>query len=95
MTTTYALPFTLGQTVATPGAIEAMGRNRTPSRDLLRSHLRLEQGDLCDSDHKLNQRAVKEGFRVFSSFKLSDETRVWVITEADRSYTTILLPEEY
>lgn len=92
--------FALGkQVVATPGALELLQKTGESAQQVLRRHLRLEQGDLCDEDHELNCEAVKDGSRILSSFKLGDE-KVWVITEAadgcgQRAATTILRPNEY
>ena len=58
-------------------------------------HMNLDPGDLSAEDQLANLRAVREGARVFSVYRLSDDTRIWIITEADRSVTTTLLPEEY
>jgi hypothetical protein len=55
----------------------------------------LDPGALGADDQLQNLRAVREGMRVFSAYELRDGTRIWIITEADRSVTTILLPEEY
>jgi hypothetical protein len=55
----------------------------------------MDPGSLGAEDHLANLRAVREGTRVFSAYELRDGTRIWIITEADRSVTTILLPEEY
>ena len=51
-------------------------------------------GDLCEEDRKANEDAVRHGHRVFSSYDYPDGS-IWIITEYDRSYTTVLLPEEY
>ena len=58
-------------------------------------HKNLDPGALGADDQLQNLRAVREGRRVFSAYELRDGTRIWIITEADRSVTTILLPEEY
>jgi hypothetical protein len=58
-------------------------------------HTNMEPGSLSAEDHLANLRALREGTRVFSAYELRDGTRIWIITEADRSVTTILLPEEY
>lgn len=88
--------FELGQVVATPGAISAIEDAGQSAMDFLIRHQKLEQGDLCDEDHQLNQQAVEDDkARVLSAFKTSKGERIWVITEWDRSVTTILLPEEY
>jgi hypothetical protein len=57
--------------------------------------MKLGPGALGADDELQNLRAVREGTRVFSAYELRDGTRIWIITEADRSATTILLPEEY
>jgi hypothetical protein len=57
-------------------------------------HMKLDPGALGADDHLANLRAVREGTRVFSAYEVRDGTRIWIITEADRSATTILLPEE-
>ncbi len=84
--------FTLGQIVATQGASSVL--EQPQMLEMLQRHHALEQGDLCASDYKENLNAVKNGNRIFSAFHTADE-KVWVITEADRSVTTVLLPEEY
>ena len=58
-------------------------------------HMNLDPGVLGADDQLTNLRAVREGTRVFSAYELRDGTRIWIITEADRLVTTILLPEEY
>jgi hypothetical protein len=62
--------------------------------DLLARHATGDWGALCAFDRRQNEIALREGYRVLSSYPVGEE-RVWVITEADRSVTTILLPEEY
>ena len=87
--------FELGQCVTTPAAAAAMDRtDADPVRFLIR-HAFLDPGALGPEDYATNVRAVKTGARVFSAYRLPDETKIWIITEADRSVTTILLPEEY
>jgi hypothetical protein len=58
-------------------------------------HMNMDRGSLGAEDQLANLQAVREGTRAFSAYKLRDGTRIWIITEADRSVTTILLPEEY
>ncbi len=86
----------LGRLVMTPGFRDAMlvnGQSPTPFV------LRHSQGDwgeeLDDEDKAANDRAAKEGERLLSVYRLADGTRFWIITERDRSATTLLLPEEY
>jgi len=87
--------FPVGQVVATPGVLSALSSNRQSPLDLLRRHERGDWGDLDQEDKAANNRALKEGSRILSAYRLKDKTRVWLITEADRSATTLLLPEEY
>jgi hypothetical protein len=87
--------FPLGQTVATPGALEALrSAGETPLPYLVR-HASGDWGDVDEEDKAENELAVKDGLRILSAYRLADGTKIWVITEADRSATTILLPEEY
>jgi hypothetical protein len=86
--------FPLGHVVMTPGAaaIEASGDD--PLAFLIK-HVCLDPGDLSPADIAENHLSLREGFRILSAYQLSDGTRIWIITEADRSSTCILLPEEY
>jgi hypothetical protein len=87
--------FPLGRTVATPGALEALERaGETPLPYLVR-HVAGDWGDLDQDDKAENEAAVDDGLRILSAYRISDDSRIWVITEADRSVTTVLLPEEY
>jgi hypothetical protein len=87
--------FPLGRVVATPGALEALERNEVGPTPYIRRHVVLDPGDLSPEDIATNARALAEGERIFSAYHLDDGTRIWVITERDRSVTTLLLPEEY
>ena len=87
--------FELGQTVATPGALEAFMRSGDTPLPYLARHARGEWGDVDEDDKTENDFSVENGFRILSAYRLADDTRIWIITEADRSATTILLPEEY
>ena len=87
--------FPLGHLFLTPGAIEALEEAGQSAQEFISRHARLEQGELCDDDHKENLFSVDKPLRIFSAFKTAKGDKVWVITEADRSATTILLPEEY
>ncbi|HEX8069373.1 MAG TPA: hypothetical protein VF546_05450 [Pyrinomonadaceae bacterium] len=96
MSTTPITPrFPLGQLVTTPGALDAMLTAGDNPAALLARHADLEQGALSDADHRENLFSVDKRLRIFSAFLLRDGAKVWIITEADRSATTILLPEEY
>lgn len=87
--------FPLGQVVATPGAMEALRESGTEATNLLTRHSRGDWGELDDHDRHENEVSVSEGFRILSAYTLSTGVKLWVITEADRSVTTLLLPEEY
>jgi len=86
--------FSLGRTVATPGAIAALQSINIPKSLLLVRHHAGDWGDLSDADKAANDDAVVNNDQIFSAYQFND-IRIWVITEADRSSTTILLPEEY
>ena len=62
---------------------------------LLERHLSGDWGDTCESDARTNEEALHSGNRIISWYQVSKELRIMIITEADRSATTILLPEEY
>jgi hypothetical protein len=84
----------LGRVVATPGALKLLLEARAYPFDLLARHATGDWGELCPFDRRQNEIALREGLRVLSSYEVP-AGRVWIITEADRSVTTILLPEEY
>ena len=85
------LKFPLGRVVATPGASEL---DTTTLLHCLKRHATGDWGKVCDEDKALNDAALKDGSRVLSAYDV-DGTTLWIITEADRSVTTFLLPEEY
>ena len=87
-------PLPLGRVLATPGALELLVQAGGHPFDLLARHATGDWGELCAFDRRQNVAALREGYRVLSSYQVGEQ-RVWVITEADRSITTILLPEEY
>ncbi|MDD3581332.1 MAG: hypothetical protein PHW74_09955 [Desulfobacca sp.] len=94
-------PFNLGQIVATPGALKAMSPRRLTK--LLIRHASGDWGVVCAEDAAENDRASHEGFRILSAYPIDPdkpckghgENCLWIITEADRSVTTFLLPNEY
>lgn len=90
--------FGLGMTVATKGAIALLQRTGTEPIELLKRHVTGDFGDLlCNDDAERNRWAVDNDARIFSAYRVApgDDGRIWVITEADRSATTMLLPTEY
>ena len=87
-------PLPLGRVVATPGALELLSEAGEDAFGYLARHATGDWGDLCAFDRRQNEVALRDGHRVFSAYDVP-AGRVWVITEADRSVTTVLLPEEY
>ena len=87
--------FALGSVVATPGAIEAMAESGQSPEFFLQRHASGDWGQVDQEDWQLNDEAVKEGTRLLSAYTTLKGRKLWVITEHDRSSTTILLPEEY
>lgn len=85
--------FKLGQLLATPGVLEAAEGDNL--MEYVSRHARGDWGIVDAEDKRANDRALVEGTRLFSAYLLGDGTKVWIITEADRSATTVLLPEEY
>jgi len=86
--------FSLGRTVATRGALDHLAESGIPPGLLLERHATGEWGDLTDADNRSNHQAVRDGGRILSAYVI-DAEKVYVITEADRSCTTILLASEY
>lgn len=94
-TTPSPVRFPLGRLFLTQGAIEALEEASQSPQNFISRHARLEQGELCAEDHRENLFSVDKPLRIFSAFKTARGEKLWVITEADRSATTILKPEEY
>ena len=87
--------FALGRIVATPGVLEALeDAGQTPGEFLAR-HAVGDWGELDDNDRQENEFSLARGFRLLSAYTLNNGTRIWIITEADGSATTLLLPSEY
>ena len=87
--------FPLGQTYITPGAEEALMIAGQTGIEFLRRHMCCDWSDLSDKDAQENELSLREGFRVLSAYRTSKGEKLWIITEADRSSTTILLSAEY
>jgi len=87
--------FTLGQLVATPGALAVLEKAGQQPGDFLARHVRGDWGEVPPEDIRENDFSLKQGFRLLSAYHTNAGDRLWVITEADRSSTCILLPEEY
>lgn len=87
--------FSLGQIVATPGALEALEKAQQTPMEFLARHVRGDWGDVCEEDAEANEQSLKDGSRILSSYRTKLAEKLWVITEGDRSSTCILLPDEY
>ena len=85
--------FNPGRTVITPAAVNAL-TSKDVATAMLR-HLTGDWGDVCEEDRRENDLSLEEGFRLLSVYHGVCSTRFWIITEADRSATTVLLPEDY
>jgi len=85
--------FPLGDVYITPAAQEALSLEEV-AQSLLR-HSKCDWGDAVDDDRRENEVALAEGYRLFSVYHTSTGTKFWIITEADRSSTTVLLPDDY
>lgn len=83
----------LGHLVATTSARDTL--NPIDISRALERHATGDWGDLCDSDKKANDRALCDGSRLLSAYTGSNGVKFWIITEWDRSYTTVLLPSDY
>jgi hypothetical protein len=88
--------FALGRLLATPGVLVAFADTggETPLPYLAR-HAAGDWGDLDAHDASANDQALQTGARLLSAYRLRTGCRIWIITEADRSATTVLLPDEY
>lgn len=87
--------FSLGQCGITPAAHKKLESVGIALSDILERHQTGVWQDMSGRDQTSNHEAIQNGSRVFSAYKLTDDIKVWIITEADRSSTTILLPSEY
>ena len=85
--------FPMGQMVATPGAIGVLEDGEITR--LLQRHQSGDWGEVSKDDWQANDFSLREGTRLLSAYTTQSGTKVWAITDADRSATTLLLPEEY
>jgi hypothetical protein len=86
--------FSLGQVVVTRNCLNFAQEYGVNLTELVERHVSGDDGDLCKADQQLNDLAIKTDGRVFSSYTIN-KTKVYVITEWDRSYTTVMLAEDY
>ncbi len=87
--------FLLGQTVATPSALALLIECGQSPIEFLRLHVSGDWGELDPDDRQANEDALLHGERLLSCYRSKNGKKLWIITEADRSATTLLLPEEY
>jgi hypothetical protein len=87
--------FSPGAIVATPAALEALEEAKENASVYLHRHLSGDWGEIDEFDKQQNEDALSDGSRVFSAYVLGNGTRIWIITEADRSSTCLLLPSDY
>ena len=87
--------FPLGQVVATPGALAALQKAEQEPLEFIDRHVNGDWGDLYPEDRQENDFSVTNELRILSAYTTSAGDRIWIITEGDRSATTILLPSEY
>ena len=87
--------FPLGELVATPGALAALQKAGQSPAELLSLHVRGQWGDISEEDRRENEYSLQHGFRLLSSYRTNANETIWLVTESDRSVTTLLLPSEY
>ena len=87
--------FPLGRLVATPGALRLLEQHKAEPFDFILRHVGGDFGALDADDVAANEAALKWGSRILSSYPIKGNERLWIITEADRSVTTLLLPHDY
>ena len=87
--------FNLGQTYATPGALAELQRSHTSAAELLVRHVSGDWGEVPAEDVAENEFSIEHGYRIISAYSVASGGRLWIITEADRSATTLLRPSEY
>lgn len=85
--------FPLGRLVATPGALASMSSEEMESA--IHRHVSGDWGELDEHDREANEEGLRDGFRLLSAYRTGAGEKFWIITEADRSVTTVLLPHEY
>jgi len=90
-----AAKFELGRLVATPGALAALEESGEQPSTFIARHAAGDWGESSDADREENEFSLTHGFRLLSSYRLRSGVKLWILTEADRSATTLLLPSEY
>ena len=87
--------FSLGELYTTPEALRVITEAGQEPFEFLSRHQVGDWGDVCEEDCKENEFSLTRRLRLFSVYHTAKDVKIWIITEADRSITTILLPEEY
>lgn len=87
--------FAVGRLMATPAALEKLEADGQKPAELLARHLSGDWGDVSQEDCQANDNAIAQGARIQSVYRLGDGAKIWIVTEADRSSTCVLLPDEY
>jgi hypothetical protein len=87
--------FSLGMVVGTQGAVQALEEAGQGPQEFLDRHVRGDWGEVPEADQHENDFSLLHGFRILSAYTTNAGERIWVLTEADRSATTLLLPDEY
>ena len=87
--------FPLGRVVATPGALSALEKAEQAPDVFLDRHVNGDRGEVPEADKQENELSVEQGFRILSAYTTSAGDKIWILTEADRSATVLMLPEEY
>ena len=95
MSDLFETKFHSGQVVITPGASKLLAKTGVNPLEFLERHLNCDWGIASKEDWEWNDQAVVNGTKIFSAYTLDDDSKIWIITESDRSVTTILLPDEY
>lgn len=95
MTQSNRPKFALGQVLSTPGALLALERAGDSLQTFLQRHHSGDWGETCEEDAQMNEDALCHGGRLFSVYHLRSGAKLWIITEADHTSTTALLPSEY
>jgi len=87
--------FPLGRVVATPGALRALEKAEQLPAEFLDRHVNGDWGDVSEADKQENEVSIEQRFRILSVYTTSAGDRIWILTEADRSVTKMLLSSEY
>ena len=85
----------LGKLLSTPGAVEALAKAGQSGAELIERHRHGDWGEVSATDWAANDRALTDGERIVSAYSLKNGVKIWIISEANREVTTLLLPDEY